>query len=192
MAETFQVTISGRESGGFVWENVFHVTNSYGGTDSTFAQSGTLAALVAATIVPDYAASMASDATILAVSARAIDAVPSLTNVIPSVVPGTRGASGQVGSIAGRIVFIPTPGSTRPSSMFCPGGMPGDFVNDQIQAPYLGFLNAVGDDFLLLDGSDVTYQWQLVQWHKKTSSSTNIDEFYVSPNPSSLNKRIRP
>lgn len=188
---TFVANVFGKDAGGFAWENVFHVANQYTGDNSLFKQAGDLASFIETTIKTAYLAAMVDEAELLGFSARAIAPDPSITAVKASPAIGTRDATAAVGAVNGRIAFVPHVESTRISSFFVTGVAEGDYVNDAITIGYQGMLEALGDAFLLIDGTESTYHWQLVQWHQKTQTSTDIDEYFVSPNPTTLNKRIR-
>lgn len=187
----FVVTISGKDAGGFVFENVFHVQNVYAGANTPFKQAGDLASYVIDNIVPSYLGAMNDNAEILAVSGRCIDTSGSFTNTKPAASFGTRPGVAYPGAVQGRLVFIPSVPPLRVSSFYVAGSCEGDFVNDIILSTYQTMLEALGDAFMLIDGSDATYAWQLIQFHLATTTSTDIDEYYVSPNPTTLNKRMR-
>lgn len=191
MTLVYQVNVSGIDSGGFSWENVFHVSSTYAGGDTTFETADHLNQFVAATLGTPWAAVMNDQASILAISSRCIAPVPNFTRLLPFTNAGTRILTPAIGAVCGRLVFLPTDAPLHVSSLFVNNGCEGDFVIDQIQAGYQGLLQDLGDAFLLFDGSTATYEWQLIQWHRKDSSAADLDQYYVSPNPTTLNKRMR-
>lgn len=191
MPKVFQCTVSGIDAGGFAWQNVFHVSSNYAGVDSDFVVAGALNQFIATTLGTPWAAAINDQSTILAVSSRCIDPVPNFTNVLPFTNVGVRILTPALGAVCGRLVFLPTAAPLHVSSMFINNGCEGDYVKDQLQAGYQGLLEDLGDAFLLFDGTTATYEWQLIQWHVKTSDAADLDEYYVSPNPTTLNKRIR-
>jgi hypothetical protein len=191
MTLVYECSIGGIDPGGFSFENVFHISSTYAGGDTTFTTAGHLITFLESAVLGAYVAAMNNQSKILEISARCINPIPDFTRLRPEVMFGGRVLTPAIGAVCGRLVFLPTAAPLHVSSMFIPNGCEGDYIVDLIQAAYSALLDDLGDAFIGIDGSEPTYEWQLIQWHRKTSDAADIDQFYTSPNPTTLNKRIR-
>lgn len=187
----FQVTISGTDPGGFVWENVFHVSGQLSTGKTVFGTAGDLAAFVAANVVPTQVDAMHVLSKVLAVSVRGVGADASFTNTKPVPTAGTRMGDASIGGVCGRIGFIPSDPPLVISSWFQCCGLLTDYLNDVITGPYEGLLHDLAVALEGMNGSEPINIWQFCQYHKKSDTSTPIVDDFVSPNPTLMNKRIR-
>jgi hypothetical protein len=189
MPRTCEVTISGRDAGGFVWQNVFHV-NTDDTTSDLPTLLGALTEYIAGIIPTPLSEAMNSAALILDVAAREIQPSTSYTYHLPQNILGTRGDPASVGAVCGRINFLPATG-TKQGRMFVPCGCDGDFVMDVITDDYLDLLNAVGDAYNGINGSEAPYGWQLVVYAKEAETTVDVTAHSIAAYPTTLNKRIR-
>lgn len=189
MSRIVECCISGIEGGGFAWQNVFHMQTS----DDAATVPVLLAAAndeINANIVPAFQAAMSSQVKLLNISSKVISPTPSYTLNKPISVAGTRGATQNVGGVAGVIGFYPA-GGTHSGRIFMVGSLQGDYGSDQIGGTYSGLLDTVGSAFVGENGAAPTYEWQFGIWNKSTPAFLPVVKAQVKLRPTTLNKRMR-
>jgi hypothetical protein len=184
----YECTISGRDGGGYVWQNVFHVE----GDDSAGNEVFMLKALtdyVTTNIVPVLAAAQSGDGRIYDVAARQATA-SSFTYHNPIDVAGTRAGGENVGAVCGKIAWFPLTGS-RVGHQFISGCLPGDYVGDVLQPAYKTLLDDLITVFMAMDGTPALELWQFVVLNKKTVVATHVAAGVALVGPGVLSKRVR-
>jgi hypothetical protein len=189
MAKTLQVTISGKDGGGYVWQNVFHVTS----TDEIHSEHDILSALVDAVddvVRPAMVFAMNESVTILDIAARLIGGAAGYTFHKPVSFDGSRGGDATAGAIAGKLAFYPETGA-HIGHMFVAGVQADDYVNDSITDGYATLLRAIADALESFDGTDATYAWQFVIYNRKTLATIAVASAAALLTVGVLSKRVR-
>lgn len=189
MSFVSQVTISGKDSGGYVWQNVIHVRGSDTPPIEVSVMSE-LASYILAGLCTAMAAAKADTNIVLNVGVKVVLPAASFTYNAPANMEGMRTGTENVGAIAGKITMYPTEG-TATGRMFLNGCLDDDFDRDSISGAYLTLLNDVADALNLIDGSDVTHAWELGIFNKETSAFVSVDECRSVATPGVLSKRVR-
>jgi len=189
MAKTLQVTYSGKDSGGYVWQNVFHVEIEEG-ADNEAVYLSAVADVIDTAITDALAAAMADTCAIYDLATKVIFDVPSYSfhKVLNRV--GDRDVNQDTGAIAGKIVWFPVAGNAV-GHQFITGVCEGDYESDVIQGPYEILLAAVKDAFLTLNGTAAPYVPQLTIYNKVTNAHQDVASGAVLLSPCILSKRIR-
>lgn len=190
MPRVVQMTISGIDGGGFVFQNVFHLQ-----TPDTAADVPTLLAAacdeVNTNIMPPINAAMHTSAKILDIAAKVINPTTSYTIHKPVSLGGSRSGVASVGAVAGQLSFYPAAG-THVGRMFVMGGLIVDWVLDQIQSAYAGLLDNIAAALIAENGTAATYAWQFGIWNKSTPAFLPVVSSTHKLLPTTLNKRLRP
>lgn len=189
MSSTIEVTISGIDCGGFPWQNVFYVEEGSTGTELN-ERLAACASRIETDIVPALADCMNDASKIFNIGCKQIEPETSYTYNLPQDVVGTRAGDSSTGAIAGRIDFLPGTGTAK-GRTYVQGAIQADVKNDVITNTYLALLEALGDAYMLLDGSNPTFFWQLIIFNKAEETSTNAVDYQVAVRPTTLNKRMR-
>jgi hypothetical protein len=189
MPRIIESTISGRDAGGFVWENVFHVLTSDDVTD-TFPLLTALNSEIETSIMPAFTAAMAAGTFLLDIASKIIDPATTYTLHQSENEEGARVGDAALGAIAGVLKWLPVTG-IHTGRMFICCGLIGDFVNDVMDAAYHGLLTTLANAFTALDGSDPSFGWQLTIHSKKAGTDTPVAGNSVLFRPTTLNKRLR-
>jgi len=186
---TLQCTIAGKDSGGYAWMNVFHVTT----TDDALAEHLILDALnaaVIAAIIPVYQAAMAASCIMLDVSSRLAPPTAGFTLHNPISEGGTRDIPAYPGPVNGKIAWYPESGS-HVGHTYVTGCCEGDFTNDVIDPAYLSLLEDLIGGFMSFDGTPATYGWQLVVYSVSTEVATPVSAGTALSTATYLSKRAR-
>lgn len=185
----FEVVISGHDSGGFAFENVFFVASP----DDALPQLQDLKDLQAkvfSDIIPPYQDSASDGVVFLDISAKMIFPTTSYTLHFGINEAGSRDIQQLPGNNSAYLRFVPETGN-RTGGIYVVGACQGDLNEDQVQPTYAGLLSDLGTAFKGLDGTDGTHHWQLVLFHKKLGTFTNVTDFVIPTVATSLTKRIR-
>jgi len=184
-----QLTISGRDSGGFVFQNVLNLST----TDDVSPIKDVLTAILNefdATILPEYTSCMSTGSHILNTGARMSGLTPSYTMNRPQTTIGSRGSPELPGGVASMITWYPENG-THTGRIFVVGPINTDYIDDQISSTLLTLLQDLGDAFMTWDGSDPTWGWQLLIVNQTALTAEKVVSYAVRNRPTLLNKRIR-
>lgn len=189
MSMIFQVTISGKDGGGYLWQNVIHVR----GSDTPpipVSVYQALADFIDVGLVAAMTQAKADSNIILNIGVKEVLPGSSFTYNHPVNEPGTRSGVENVGAIAGKITEYPESGTVT-GRMFVNGCLDSDFVNDTISTMYEPLLAEVADALNLIDGTDPGHAWELVIFNKVTSAAVVVDESATVSTPGVLSKRVR-
>jgi len=184
-----QLTISGKDAGGYIWQNVQHFQTSDDAATQTVLLNAFLDAAELALIDP-YTACMNESCVILNLGARVINPTTSYTINRGHNDAGLQAGDPSVGALAGKIGFYPSAGADT-SRIFVAGPTTDDFTNDAATDPYLTLLQALGDAFLTFDGTAMPYQFVFGIWSRDTSDFTAITGATAQSSPGVLSKRVR-
>lgn len=188
---TVQCTINGKDSGGYIWQNVFHLTGDDTGEDETTASylSDAAAAMQSALEDPMSNAKAATNV-ILSYQTKLIVPVTSFTFTRLANVPGQRESAESVGALGGKLIMYPNSGFTT-GRMFINGCLETDFTADIISDTYKTLMDAIATALETFNGSDVDHHWQLVLLHKKTGNTSPVNDVETQITPGILGKRVR-
>lgn len=189
MPRDIEVTISGRDKGGYVFENVVNLTTD----DMAASVAAVLDAInqeVVTVIIPAYKAAMTAGCFLLDVASRMSGITPSYTLHTPINEEGARVGEANPGAIAGVINWLPATG-VRIGRMFVPGNVVGDFVGDVIEAAYLALLQDLANAFTTWDGTPAIWAWQLKILNKTANTTVDVAGSTVRTRCTALNKRMR-
>ncbi len=184
-----EATISGIDTNGFVWENVFHVTSDNDAA-SEHDILANLGAYINTNLIPVYQAAMALTNKILAVGVRVISPTPSYTLTKNINVSGGRDIPSANGSMAGRIKFLPETG-TATGRVYIAGLAVDDVEGDLLTPDYQSLLEDIADIFTGMDGTPVTDHWQLVIWNKKLRTFVKVIADFIYAVVGVLSKRLK-
>ena len=189
MPRDIQTTISGKDSGGFIFENVLNLTTD----DMVSTVQEVLDAInleVTTVILPAYAAAMTLANVLLDVSSRMSGITPSYSLHNPVSIVGARDLDSAVGALSGVLNFLPVSGVFI-GRMFVAGCAVRDFVNDIIDPDYLGLLEDLAGALGTWDGTNATWHWQLKVLNKVANSTVSVTGVTARNRPTTLNKRMR-
>jgi hypothetical protein len=189
MTQTIQATISGIDSGGYLWENVFHVTTNTVLT-SEHDILDAMNTKINSVITGPYALAMSSQCKILDIASKIIGGAASYTLHKAVNIPGTRDISAYPGPVNGKIAWLPKTGS-HVGHQYLAGACNGDFDTDIILPGYKTLVEAVIAAFMTLDGSDISYGWQLVIYNRKTLAAISVAAGVALLTACYLSKRAR-
>lgn len=185
----FQVTISGKDSGGYVWQNVFHVRGTLAAAVTT-ADFQALVTFVTDELIPPMAAAKADSNVMLNIGVKQVLPVATYTYNSPINQAGDRSGTENLGAVAGKITMYPVSGAIT-GRMFLNGCLDTDFEADVIVTAYQTLLDGVADALNLFDGSPLSYLWELGIYNKETSGFVVVDECASQQRPGVLSKRVR-
>lgn len=185
----FQVTISGKDGGGFLWQNVIHIRGTVA-TTPTLADMKELADYVQGNLITPLRAAKAESNTMLNIGIKEVLPGSSFTFNRPMNEPGDRVGTENVGAVAGKITMYPETGAIT-GRIFINGCLDDDFDKDVIQPAYETLLDDVADALNLIDGSPITFLWELGIFNKDTSGFVPVDGCATQQQPGILSKRVR-
>lgn len=184
-----EVTISGKDSGGYIFQNVSHYqTDDTETTDATLLEA--MNSAIVDNVITPYTNCMNSSSTILNVASRMKSPTPGFTINLPMNEPGTVEGDPAVGALCGKIGFYPDAGY-RVGRMFVAGPVDQAFTDDQATSTYQGELQSLGDAFVGIMASIGTYHFQFGLWGKPLSGFVAFTRSKAMGSPGVLSKRIR-
>jgi hypothetical protein len=187
--KAIQVTISGHDFNGFVWENVFHLAVDIDPPSAAAILTATNS-WVETTLIPPLLAAMSNQCTILDIASKYVAPGSSYTLHKAQNSNGTRDLAQDSGAVAGRLAWYPSDGKVV-GHQFISGVCEPDYSNDYISDAYKVLLEAVRDAFLLLSGTDGIFVWQFVLYSRKTAGVVPIDAGEAMLRIGILSKRVR-
>lgn len=165
--KNIQVTISGVDFNGFVFQNVFYLESDPGIHNPAEHLKATCD-WVDTTLLPDMLNAMVSQCTILDISSKYVKPDSSYSIHKSVNLPGERDLNQSTGATAGVIQWVPLVGPET-GRQYISGVAEGDFVNDFISSAYLTLLEPLRDAFINLTGTDAPYTWVFVVYSKGDS-----------------------
>ena len=184
-----QLSISGKDGGGYIWQNVQHFST---GDDDT-AQNEVMNALldaVEATILDPYSAVMNESSSILNIGARFISPTTSYTINRGENIVGINAGTPAIGALAGKIAFYAAVGANS-GRIFVAGPTDESFTLDQATEAYLTLLQSLGDSFLTFNGITGPFSFGFGVWSIDTADFTLTVAATAQSSPGVLSKRIR-
>ena len=189
MPRTAQCTISGKDAGGYIWENVFYMRTADSAA-SDFSTLHDLTDTIDTDIIPALKPAMNESCSILNIAAKFIDPAGSYTVNKPINEPGTQAGTPSVGALCGKITWFPDTAFVT-GRQFIAGPTDEDFDVDVPTSAYQTLLAAIVTAFLLFDGTAGTYLWQFGLWTRKTKAFQNFIAGVPMGSPGVLSKRVR-
>lgn len=184
-----QLTISGHDAGGFVFQNVLNIST----TDDMSPNKDVLTAIldeIDTVILPPYQAAMSTGSIILDTAARFNGLISSYTMHRPQDAGGARATMEYPGGVCSMLTWFPESG-VHVGRMYVVGPINTDFQGDEISPTYLTLLEDLGDAFMTWDGTNATWGWQLLIVNQTALTAEKAVSYAVRHRPTLLNKRIR-
>lgn len=184
-----QTTLSGKDAGGYIFQNVGHFSTDDDDTEEFTVLSAMNAAYQLAVIDP-YTAAANESVLLLNIASRFVSPSGSYSVNLPINEAGIQAGDPSVGALCGKVGFYPATGS-RVGRIFVAGPIDANFTNDQATTAYLTLLSAVGSAFVSFDGTGGPYNFQFGLWGKVLSGFSPLVEQAAIATPGVLSKRIR-
>jgi len=184
-----QCTISGIDSGGFAWSNVFHFQGVQG-AGSFFDFLDFVNGIIETSIIPKYQAAANDLTKFLDIGTKGVGADASYTLHKKLALSGSRAVAAFMGAVCPLIRFLPDSGSLV-GGMFAVGAGVADFVGDEIQAAYVILLQDLANTMTAFDGTVGPHNLQLVTYNKNGPVIMPMKHNQVPTRPTTLNKRMR-
>jgi len=185
-----QVTISGTDFNGFVWQNVFYLTCN-NGIANIFDTLDATNTHVHGILMTPLRNCMSNQNTILDISSRYVkpDSSYSISKVENS--PGNRDALADSGAIAGKIQWLTLEGPET-GRQYITGVCEDDYQNDFITDAYAALLDTLGTAFESLAGTVGGFTWDFVVYSKgDVPTVDSIIGHVIYLKAGVLSKRIR-
>lgn len=183
-----RVTITGVDSGGYVFENVFYVQGTFT-TESMYVLATNLASYLASPFLDDYKDVFPSTCKILTLSVASVDPDPGLSAVRVVNENGVRGIVQSSGTLAVGLKLVPDDGVPPLGHQYVPCVGDGDVVADLLDDP--SSFDGLAAAYANIDGSATTYAWQLGIWGGDPKVFREVDIVSVMAKPVVLSKRQR-
>lgn len=184
-----QVTVSGHDFNGFVWENVFYLQTEITPPSTADYLDNTLE-WVHGTLITEMSLAMSSQNVITDIAAKLVNPGSSYTLHKTENINGARDVDQDSGAIAGVIKWYPAEGA-QTGRNYITGVGEGDYLNDFIAGPYSALLDDLKDAFLNLSGTDFGTVWLFVIYNKKTAATQAVIRGEVVNKCGVLSKRVR-
>lgn len=189
MPKILELTVSGKDAGGYIWENVLHFSTDNAGQPDAL-DCDALNTQFITNVEDALLGAMNESTSILNYGSRVILPTPSFTVNTPSNSVGTQVGSPSVGALCGKISFYPDNGKLT-GRMFVAGPVDEDFTADEATTAYMELLTDIVTGLLVFDGSLAPFDFQFGLFSKGTQIFVPFTSGKPRSSPGVLSKRIR-
>jgi hypothetical protein len=188
---TLQATLSGKDSGGYAFQNVMHFTTT-NDTDDEHTILNALNQELVDNLLPSFTAAMSDSTYLLNIGSRLVgNGVSGYTLNHPLNIPGDRDLQQYPAPVSGKLAFYPKTGGNV-GHIYLAGACDGDYIGDAIQSTYQGLLEDIITALETYDGTDATFGWQLVVYNRKLFAGIAVASVVALLTACYLSKRARP
>lgn len=185
-----EVTLSGTDVSGNVWENVIHFeTDDTAGTQKELMDD--LAQKVQDDLLDSYQAAMNENCIIRDIGVRILKPFPSYASHYPVNLPGSRSGKPAPGAVSLLLRLAAAVGTVL-GGLYLVGLMDEDYDGDSPSETYLAFVAAIATALIGFNGTTGLYAWQIVNFAKESGISTPFTAWFTRNKMTTLNKRMRP
>jgi hypothetical protein len=183
-----QVTLSGKDAGGFVFQNVMHCTVDPGADDEPTVLADVCDTYEIALETP-YKNAIPDSFKLFDLAARFIDGAGGFTFHKPLNIIGMRVENASAGALAARATFYPASGP-HSGHMYIAGVVDGDVEDDLLTDAYIALVQDVVDGVVGIVGAGA-HAIQSCLYIKNGATTLAIVFGYVDVAVRSLSKRLR-
>lgn len=185
---TMRVTLTGVDSGGYIFENVFHVLGQFT-TESMYFLARQLNDYLSDPFLVVYLEAFPNVCKLLTSSVVSLLPDAGITHVAVVNEFGARDIAQSSGTLALGLKMVPEDGVPPVGHQYVPCLGDGDVAADVVIPD--GSFSALASAYFDIDGSAPTWAWQLAIWNKSTSTARPVDEVSLMVKPVVLSKRQR-
>lgn len=189
-AKVIEIVVSGKDGGGFVFENVMHIGSGNPLMANDFNLAKAAVQLFSTTCMASYLAGLPASASVLAIRGRVVSPAGGLSYVKPVGTAGGAAGVQSSGTLGGGLIMIPTTGVKPVGHSYLPWANDGDITNDVVSPALTTRIQNYCDTLDLLDGSDEN-NMALTIYNKALLTDVLVDECQPMGYPVVLSKRGR-
>lgn len=185
---TCRVTITGVDSGGYVFENVLTINGTFS-TEAMYQIAQTLGDYLADPFLVTYVEAFPNVVKILTLSVVTLLPDPGITFIQAVNEFGGRDVMQASGTLALGFQLVPNDGVPPVGHQYVPCLGDGDVEADVIVVDPT--FTALAAAYAAIDGTAPTYAWQLAVWNKETKTGRPVFHATQMVKPVVLSKRQR-